>query len=335
MKTKHTLTIRIFTAAFLAAGISLAFLPAVHADDTLTFTNTSASSAAAAMSKRFGVTIVFRGSVNMGQPVTFSVDNPDTAGGRLQAISSLASALDLDFQKVYVVSKVDPGAAVPAVPLDTNGPIVFTSTHVPVRDAIQTVAAVDNAVTQINSAITGDVTLPSTHLTASEAAAAIAKQTGTEWKAYYGMFKRGEEPARLSGVVVGETNNGQPITVQPLLSYRSSAPVTVPLHSGQDAVVGPFNPLLGRPDVASVPETNFGIAPDDGFGGFGVGYGDPYGYTNPYGAYGYVAPNGTVAAPGVVVTPGVGVSPVVPGVNAPGVNAVATPNGTAVLPSLP
>ena len=293
-------------AALCAVGMSLAFLPATHADDTLTFTNTSASNAAAVMSKRFDVTIVFRGSINASQPVTFSVDNPDTPGGRLQAISSLATALDVDFQKVYVVSKVDPGAAVPAVPLDSNGPIVFMATHVPVRDAIQTVAAVDNAITQINSAITGDVTLPSTRLTASEAAAAIAKQTGTEWKAYYGMFKRGEEPARFGGIVVGETNNGQAITVQPLLTYRSAASVTVPLYGEQDVVTGPSGPLAGNESVLTVPNTNLGIDPDAGFGGFGYGYGDPYGYTNPYGAYGYAPPVGVPAVPGTVSVPGTG-----------------------------
>ena len=318
MKTKYTLN-----AAVLAAGMSLAFLPAVHAQDTtLTFTNISASRAAAAMSKRFAVTIVFRGSINAQQPVTFSVDNPDTEGGRLQAISSLAAALDVDYQKVYVVSKVDPGAAVPSVPLDSNGPIVFSSTHVPVRDAIQTVAAVDNAMTQINSAITGDVTLPSTRLSASQAAAAIAKQTGTEWKAYYGMFKRGEEPARFQGMVVGETNNGQPITVQPLLTYRSAAPVAVPLFGLQNVVTGPSGPVPGNQDVLTVPNTNLGIDPDAGFGGFGYGYGDPYGYTNPYGAYGYAAP-------------GVGVGPVVPGGIAPPVNTVAAPTGTTAQPTSP
>ena len=312
------------TAAVLAAGVSLAFLPGAKAD-TLSFTNTPASRAAAVMSKRLGATIVFRGSVNTSLPVTFSVDDPDTAGGRLQAVSSLAAALGLDFQKVYVVSKVDPGAAVPPVPLDSNGPIVFSSARVPVRDAIQTVAAVDNAVTQISDSITGDVSLPSTHLTASQAAEAIAKQTKTEWKAYYGLFKRGEEPARLSGTVVGETGNGQPITVLPLLSYRSAKSVTVPLYSGQDAVVGPLDPLSGAPDVASVPDANLGAASLDGFG-----FGDPYGYTNPYGPYGYAAPDGTVATPGVVVTPGVGVTPVVPGVNAPGVNAVGPTSVTTV-----
>ncbi len=303
MKTNHIKTNYTVIAAVCAAGLNFAFLPPVHAEDTLTFTNMAASRAAAAMSKRFGVTIVLRGSINTQQPVTFSVDNPDTEGGRLQAISSLATALDVDFQKVYVVSKVDPGAAVPAVPLDSNGPIVFSSTHVPVRDAIQTVAAVDNAMTQINSAITGDVTLPSTRLSASEAAAAIAKQTGTEWKAYYGMFKRGEEPARFGGMVVGETNTGQPITVQPLLTYRSSAPVTVPLYGQQNAVTGPFGAVPGNQSVLTVPNTNLPVDPNDGLGGFGYGYGDPYGYTNPFGSYGYAPPVGVPAAPGPVYAP--------------------------------
>lgn len=315
------------TAAVLAAGASFAFLPELHAD-TLTFTNAPAGEAAAAMSKRLGVTIVFRGSLNKSRPVTFSVDDPDSPGGRLQAVSNLATALDADFQKVYVVSKVDPGAAVPTVPLDTNGPVVFRATRVPVRQAIQTVAAVDNAVTQISGAVTGSVVFSDTHLSASEAAASIAKQTGTGWKAYYGLFKRGEAPDRLNGVVLGQTAGGQPITVQPLLSYRSSASVTVPLHSGQDAVVGPLSPLSTDPNVASVANTNFGFA--DGFG-----FGDPYGYASPYGPYGYAGPDGSFATPGSVFTPGVGVSPAVPGVNAPPANAAAGPSGQAILPGFP
>ncbi len=330
MKTKRRMnTSRIIgiTAAVAAASANFAFLPALHAD-TLTFTNAPASEAAATIGKRLGVTIVFRGSLNKSLPVTFSVDDPDTAGGRLQAVSSLATALDADFQKVYVVSKVDPGAAIPSVPLDTNGPVVFQSARIPARQAIQVVAAVDSAVTQISGAVEGSVVLPDTHLSASDAAAAIAKQTGTEWKAYYGLFKRGEAPGRLSGIVLDRTANGQPIQEQPLLSYRSSAPVTVPLHSGQEAVVGPLSPLSGRPDVASVDNTNFGFASDYGLGGFG----DPYGFASPYG---YAGPDGSFATPGAVFTPGVGVSPAVPGVNAPPANAAAGPNGQAILPGFP
>ncbi len=260
--------------------------------------------------------------------MTFSVDDPDSPGGRLQAVSNLATALDADFQKVYVVSKADAGAAIPPVPLDSNGPVVFRSTHVPVRQAIQTVAAVDSATTQISGAVTGSITFPSASLSASAAAAFIAKQTGTEWKAYYGLFKRGEAPSRLNGVVLDRTADGQPITVQPLLSYRSSAPVTVPLHTGQDAVVGPFSPLSTAPNVATVGDANFGFA--DGFG-----FGDPYGYANSFSPYGYAGPDGSFATPGAVYTPGVGVSPAVPGVNAPPANAAAGTNGQAILPGFP
>lgn len=315
------------TAAVLAAGASFASLPPVHAD-TLTFTSAPASEAAATISKRLGVTIVFQGSVSKNLPVTFSVDDPDSPGGRLQAVSNLATALDADFQKVYVVSKVDPGAAIPTVPLDSNGPVVFRSARVPARQAIQTVAAVDNAVTQISGAVTGSVVFPDTHLSASDAAASIAKQTGTEWKAYYGLFKRGEAPDRLNGIVLDRTVGGQPIKEQPLLSYRSAAPVIVPLHNGQDAVVGPLAPLSTAANVSSVDNTNFGFA--DGFG-----FGDPYGYANPYGPYGYAAPDGSFAAPGSVYTPGAGVSPAVPGVNAPPANAAAGTNGQAILPGFP
>lgn len=318
------------TAAVLVAGAGFALLPAAQAD-TLTFTNAPAGDVAATMSKRLGVTIVFRGSLNKSRPVTFSVDDPDSPGGRLQAVSSLATALDADFQKVYVISKVDTGAAVPAVPLDSNGPVVFRSTRVPARQAIQIVAAVDSAVTQISGAVTGTVVFSDTHESASDAAATIAKQTGTEWKAYYGLFKRGEAPDRLNGIVLGRTNNGQAITEQPLLSYRNTVSVPAQLHSGADAVVGPLAAISGRPDAVSVGNTDFGFADPYGLGGFG----DPYGYASPYGPYGYAGPNGAFATPGAVVTPGVGVTPVIPGVNAPPANAAAGPNGTAILPGFP
>lgn len=324
MKTTQRLMTKSLLAAAFAASAGFAALTAAHAD-TITFADTPASQAAAAIDKRINATIVFRGSVNKARPVTFSIDNPGTPDGRLQAVSSLATALGLDFQKVYVVSKVSPGAAVPAVPVDSDAPIVFPSTHLSAHAAIETVAAVDNALAQISGAITGDVTLPSTHMTAFNAAAVIAKQTGTGWKAYYGLYKRGETPAAFGGEVIGTTNTGQPIKVLPLLTFRSAVPNNVPLHSGLDAVVGPFEQYSSDPSVASVANTNFGFAPDAGYG-----YGDPYGYTNPDGAYGYAAPDGTIAVPGQVYTPGAGVSPAVPGVNAPG--ADAGPAGGSLLP---
>ncbi|MGI4790337.1 MAG: hypothetical protein ACRYFS_15980 [Janthinobacterium lividum] len=324
MKTTHKIIS--LTAAVLAVGASFTIMPSVRAE-TLTFNDASASSAAAAMNQRYGVTIVFRGSIDTSRPVSFSVDNPDTPDGRLQAVSSLASALGLDFQKVFVVSKADLGVAPSKVKLDSDGPIVFTSTHVSARQAIQSIAAVDNALTQISSSVDGDVTLPGTHMSITDAATVISKQTGTQWKAYYGLFQRGNEPQRFSGAVIDRTNGGQPITELPLLTYRNTISVPAQLHSGQDAVVGPFAAISSDPTVASVPNTNFGgFVPDTS----GFGYGDPYGYTNPYG---YTAPDGSIATPGAVYTPGAGVAPVVPGVNAPPANTGA--GTTTVLPSFP
>ena len=308
----------------IAAGAAVwAASSAPVSADTINFTNTPASAAAAALNKRLGATIVFRGSVNTSRPVTFSVDNPGTAGGRLPAVSSLAGALDLDFQKVYVVSKAAPGASLPSIPIDADAPVVFRRPRMPVREAIQTVAAVDGALAQISGAVEGTVDLPSGEISASEAAASIAKQTGTQWKAYYGLFPRGQAPARLGGLVVDRTADGQAITKLPLLSFRGGASHTVPLHSGQDAVVGPLGPgpLSGGAGVQSVG----GAGVIDGFG-----LADPFGYGGPYGPFGYAGPNGTFASPGSVVTPGGGVAPAVPGVNARPVNAAAGPNGTAV-----
>lgn len=329
MKTARILQQTLRTLAVASVGILWATTAAQA--DTLTFTNSSPRSAAAEMSRRYGVTIVFKSIVNAGTPVTFSVDNPDTPEGRLQAISNLANATGMDFQKVYVVSKVSAGTTIPEVKIDSDGPIVFTSTTLPARDAIQTVAAVDNALVQISDAVSGDVTLPDTHLNAMAAAAVIAKQTGTVWKAYYGLYRRGETPPRFAGTVLDRTADGQPILQLPLLTYRNPTSHTVPLNSGANAVVGPIAPLSNGPDVLTVQDTSLSVYPDLGFGPYGYNpYGNGY---NPYanGGFGYLAPDGSVAAPGMVYTPGAGATPVVPGVNAPGVNAATGPNGTTVL----
>lgn len=286
------------------------------------------------MSHRYGVTIVFRGNVNANLPVTFAVDDPDTPAGRLQAVSDLANALGLDFQKVYVVSKIDAGATVPEVQVDSNGPVNFASTKVPAREAIETVAAVDSALAQINGAVTGDVTLPRRRMTAIDAAALIAKQTQTGWKAYYGLFRRGEEPSRLDGIVVDRTNQGQPITELPLLTYRSTIATPAPVTTSITAPTPSLPPAT--PNVATVPNTSAVTAPAFGVSPFGYspyGYNpyaynsyaynpyayNPYVYGNPY-ASAYVAPDGSMSSPGYVYTPGVGVEDAVPGYNAPSSN---------------
>ena len=339
MDTAHTTQYRTQKAALalFAAGASLFLTVSVRAD-TLSFTSAPASNAVAEMSRRYGVSIVFRSAVNGSKPVTFSVDNADTPDGRVQAMNDLANALGMDFQKVFVVSKIDPGTTAPEVKIDDDSPIVFPSTRVPAREAIQTIAGVDGAVTQISGAITGSVVFPNRRMTAMTAAAAVAKQTGTVWHAYYGFFKRGEEPERLKGDVVGRDINGNPITALPLVTFRNRistpAPITGLVPGGE------AQPAEGI-SVTTVPDTGTGFVPSFGFSPFGDAGFSPYGNPYGYGGFGYTAPDGGIAYPGMNYSPGLGMEPVVPGVNAPGIfppgsNVTSLPNNnTTILPDFP
>ena len=331
MNTAYTAKKAIF--AFFAAGAGLFLAAAVRAD-TLTFSGAPASNAVAEMSRRYGVSIVFRSAVNSSKPVTFSVENADTPDGRVQAINDLANALDMDFQKVFVVSKAAPGTSVPEVKIDNDGPIVFPTTKVGAREAIKTIAGVDGALTQISGAVTGTVVFPSRRTTAAAAAAAVARQTGTVWHAYYGFFKRGEEPARLKGDVIGRDINGNPITALPLVTFRNQISTPAPVTGG--APTTEETPVLGGPSATSVPDVSTDFGPDLGFSPYGYPGLGPFGY----GGFGYPAPDGGVAYPGLDYTPGQGVAPVVPGTNAPGffppgAPVTTVPNGNPVLPDFP
>ncbi len=325
--------------ALFAAGASLFLtVPVMAQADTLSFTGTPASNAVAEMSRRYGVSIVFRSAVNSSKPVTFSVDNPDTPDGRVQAMNDLANALGMDFQKVFVVSKIDPRTAVPEVKIDDDGPIVFPATRVLAREAIQTIAGVDGALTQISGAVRGSVVFPARRMTAATAAATVAKQTGTVWRAYYGFFKRGEEPARLKGDVIDHDINGNPITALPLVTFRSRVSTPAPLT---DLIPAGGIQTPGGPSVTTVPDPGTGFVSGFGFSPYGDPGFNPYGFGYGNGGFGYPLPDGGVAYPGMNYSPGFGTEPTVPGVNAPGIfppgSGVTTVpnNNTTLLPDFP
>ncbi len=310
-------TIRTFSkltfSKIALASLGLTLLVTAGRADTLDLTNVSAKTAAAQMSKRYGISVVFR-SPATGRMVTFSADDPDKPAGRIQAVNGLANSLGMDFQKVFVVSKIDPGTAVPEVALDTDAPVVFPALKIPARDAINLVSGVDDALAQIGDNVTGDVTFPKREMTATAAAAVIAKQTGTVWKAYYGLFLPGQAPPHLQGTVVGN-NGGQPITVLPLITFRNKPALPKPAMAAPGGLGG-FLPT--GPDVTTVPNTN-GFSPY-GYSPFGDGF-NPYAGYGQYGGFGYSAPNGGTAYPGYVYTPGMGVDPAYPGYNAPDYNS--------------
>lgn len=319
MTPLRTLSILTSSLALAAAGAVL-LAPAGRAD-TLSVTNVTPAVAAAQLQSRYGISVVFRSPV-VGRVVSFSADSPDTPAGRVQAVNDLANALGMDFQKVFVVSKADPGATPPEVALDTDAPVVFPALTTPARDAITLVAGVDGALAQVSGKVTGSVTFPSRRMSVRTAAAAIARQTGTVWKAYYGIFNPADAPARLRGTVVDRTNGGQPITALPGITFRnaprapvaSAAPALPVVPGAAASPFGPTPPLQDGPVVSSVPST--AAVFDNGFSPFGY---SPFGYGfNPYGGFGYQSPDGGAAYPGYVYTPGAGIDPAYPGYNAPG-----------------
>ena len=303
----------------LGAGVGLFFSAVVQAD-TLSFTNTPASNVAAEMGRRYGVSIVFKGKVNGNQPLTFSVDDADSAGGRLQAMSYLADALGMDFQKVYVVSKIDPGTRVPEVKIDSDGPVVFPTTKVSAREAIRTVAAVDGALVQISALVQGTVVFSNPRMTAPQAAATIARQTKTVWKAYYGFFKRGEEPARLDTEVVGRGNDGEAVNALPLLTFRNTGSHNVPISEFTDPNMGISPILTGGAAVTTVASPDAPLTNPFGYSGYGY---DPYGSFDPYGypAYNYAYP--VLPTTGVTPTPAAPVT-TIPPITVPSPTAPAT-----------
>lgn len=183
---------------------------------------------------------------------------------------------------------------------------------------------------QISGAVTGDVVFPSRRMRAADAAAVIAKQTATGWKAYYGLYRRGEGPQHLEGMVLDHTNDGQPITELPLLTYRNVISTPAPTTTVPVPTPAANNPT--NPTVAVVPAEVPNAYTQSGFNPYGF---NPYGY-NPYAYNGYGGGYGFqdgAVYPGYDYSP-TGTGPVGTGAG-PTVTSVPNTNGTSVPPDFP
>jgi len=303
--------------------------------------NVTARDAAGQIASHYGVGVVLRGHLNPLAMVSVDVSDADTAGGRLSAINALADALGADFQKTIVVSHMAVDEPVPSPKLDVSSPVYFGSTTLPVQDAINLVASVDDASTQYFGDISGSVKLTSAQLNAQEAATQIAQQTHTRWKAFYVIAPRGE--GLQDGTVVGRTALGQPIIEYGYTRFVSpqvnspSVPEKTPdqtaqaqpqanaagTTTGQPAAAGqqtaaaapgatpsPYDYAYGYPGYGygAYSPYGYGYSPYTGYSPYGY---SPYGYSgygaNPYGTgYGYSGygdQSAYQAAPGVSFNP--------------------------------
>ncbi len=267
------------------AGIVLALGSLAHAAP-LAFTAAPASDAAARIEDKYGIHIVFKGSMNAQGPVTFSLSDADAPGARLQAVNALANAANADFQKTYVVSKAPAGSTnVPSEQIDSNAIVAFPHAKLSAEDAVRRIAGADNAVAQISGSIGDTVTVSATSLSAKEAAREVAAQTHTQWKTFYALTPRLQGHV-ISGKVIDHTNGGSPIIEEPYVYYRKQA-VSPTVSAGTAKTPQPSTPQEpGHPQITG-PQTagnpfGYGASP----------YGDPNSaYFYPYGFSTYAGNN--------------------------------------------
>lgn len=316
MKTRN-LTIWV-AAASLFSGLALTAQAA-----PLVINGESMAQAAAELSAKYDVNIVYKGDFGPPKDVTFTVDDADSPGGRLQAINALANAVGADFTKTYVVSKVTEGETAPTAQIDSRTLMTFPSKTMPVQDAISLIASTDSASAQIVGTLNDTVTFSDQSLTASQAADEVAKQTNTRWKTFYALVPRGNGRV-TGGKIIGRTSGGQAITELPFVYYthpKSAAQLqqeaeAAQQQSNQEAAAQQQQDLAAQQQQQQMMAQN-GMAQNGmaqngtangammqngyngyGYGNNGYGYGNNgYGYSNNgygngYGGYGNSYGNG-------------------------------------------
>ncbi|BDI32932.1 hypothetical protein CCAX7_49830 [Capsulimonas corticalis] len=262
---------------------------------SLSFNSTPVSDAVAQIDSKLGITISLKQGIDPNTRVTFSVDDLQGPGARLDAINQLANALNADFQKVIVVRKSSTDTAAPAPVLDSDAPVTFKEGSVAAREAIQTVAEVDGAVAKITENVDGSVKFTGDDMTAKEAAAEIARQSHTVWKTFYAITPRGRGGNSTGGKVIGYTASGKPILELPLRTFRN-APEPPPVDTTADANAA-TDPNAPNAQPGQNPQGQYPQGGNPYFGYYGPNY-------NPYNSMGYGGSGGYSNGSGLTVLPG-------------------------------
>jgi hypothetical protein len=207
------------TASLVIAVLTVADAPAARAAGTLDIYASRAPVAAAQVAEKYGVNIELRGEFR--RRVTFHVGDADSPGARLDAVNTLANALNADFVKMYVVTKSDGDAPVQAL-VDATARIPFTQTSLSAPEAIARIADADYALARIDGVLDGSVTLSASKLTVAQAMTEIAAQTHTAWKTVYILTPRGAQLA-VDQTVIGRTASGAPILQMAKIIYDDPA----------------------------------------------------------------------------------------------------------------
>ncbi len=233
---------------------------------TLDFKAVPASDAIAQIDKTFHVTLDVKKGVNLRRPVTFTVENAGDDGALLQAVNSLANAINADYRKVFTITKAADGAAGQDPILDAaDAPVVFDRETAQADKAIEIVAGVDDAAVQMPSPLQTVITFSDKKLTAQEAARQIARQTHTVWSVAYVLTPHTDQSSS-PGKVIGYTGGGQPIVELPNITFRKPKPAPADLNNPtpeqlQDPV---FRSAFMRGDRSAMLKFQHGGVPANG-----------------------------------------------------------------------
>ena len=171
-----------------------------------------ASTAAARVGQAFDANIYIAPGLNRQKPVTFNLPDNSIVGARTSAVTYLAHQLDASKQTILIVGKSNGTAWRAPAALDTTASVVFTSRQLPASAVLHQIAYVDNALIELDTPLSGLVTLSSLSMPVTQAAEELAVQTHTSLDVAYQLLPRSNALAsNTPGTVIGYTKNGMAI----------------------------------------------------------------------------------------------------------------------------
>jgi len=173
-----------------------------------------ASTAASRVGQAFDANIDIGPGLNRNQQVSFNVPDTSIVGARTSAVTYLAHQLNARRRTVLVVSRSNGTAWRAPAALDTTTLVTFNSRTLPATAVLHQIAYVDNADIQLNTPLSGTVTLSGLSMPATMAAEQLAVQTHTTLDVAYRLTSRSNPMASTStpGTIIGYTKGGRPIT---------------------------------------------------------------------------------------------------------------------------
>lgn len=196
----------------------------------------------------FGVTLDVRSGVNLQRQVSVAIPKTQNDTSLLSAVNTIATALNADYRKVFVISFAVGGAPIPTPIIDASGSTVsFDNETQNAANAISTVASLDDATVQTTFPILGSVTFSNRKLGLPDAVRQIEMQTHTQWKVAYVLTPHTSRTS-TAGRIVGYSSAGQPIIQMPNVLFPVGPSTASDGASGSPDDLDSLDPNTATPE---------------------------------------------------------------------------------------